>query len=74
MDYNQECRNSVQSMGINVAGLSDDLCVTIMEPWDAPENFYCDGEVSHADAKQWWLKSIEKKGGKHLIPILKKMI
>ena len=48
--------------GFNPSKLTDGQRYIILEPSDAPENYACDGEISHAEAKRRWLRRLAEAG------------
>lgn len=43
-------------------GLTREQEDVIMEPSEAPENYYCDGEITPAQAKQRWITNLKNSG------------
>lgn len=75
-NYGQRCLEMVKQKGINIEGLTADQATTIMIPCDAPENFYCDGEISHKQALIRWKEQLKNSGLKpeQITTIVKLMI
>lgn len=48
--------------GINGAAYDDRTLSTILMPVWAPENYFCDGEVSPRQARTQWLRSMREQG------------
>jgi hypothetical protein len=44
------------------ATLTEEQAAIIQQPMDAPENYYCDGEITAAQAKARWIKSLKESG------------
>ena len=42
--------------------VSEKQALVILEPWEAPENFYCDGEISHGKALELWKERLKNTG------------
>ena len=60
--YEQECLDELKAGGFNIDGLTPSQAVIILEPSHAPENFYCDGEVSHAQGLENWKNKMMRAG------------
>ena len=52
--YGQECLSELKAGGFKTDDLTPEQAVLILEPSHAPENFYCDGEISHYHALENW--------------------
>jgi hypothetical protein len=48
--YGKECKAELKADPKFPLVVTPKQAVVILEPVHAPENFYCDGEVSHAEA------------------------
>ena len=48
--YGQECVDRLKADKTFPLVVTPKQAVIILEPSDAPENFYCDGEVTHDEA------------------------
>lgn len=70
----EQTRKNVRNMGIDDAGLSDQACYLLMQPFDAPENYYCDGQISRAAAKKRWVSEVERTCGKKIATIARKLV
>ena len=33
-----------------------------LEPFEAPENYYCDGEITPAEAEKRWVRNLSNEG------------
>lgn len=53
---------SLRKHGFNPEELDDRQRYLIFEPIEAPENYYCDGEISPKEAYNLWLYKLEKSG------------
>ncbi len=60
--YGQECLGELKAGGFNTEGLTPSQAIIILEPSHAPENFYCDGEVSHAQGLENWKNKMMRAG------------
>jgi hypothetical protein len=55
-------KNQLTRLGFKVENLTENQIETIMIPFDAPENYYHDGEISHAQAKAIWKNQLIQSG------------
>lgn len=55
-------REQISKMGIDPSTLTQEQIELILEPSEAPENFYCDGEISHEEASARWFKRLRQTG------------
>lgn len=63
MDYYEDmCNRELLQAGFNLETLTEEQKYLILEPSEAPENFMCDGEISVAEAKRYWLKRLKNSG------------
>jgi hypothetical protein len=60
--YGQECLDELKVRGFKTDDLTSEQAVLILEPSHAPENFYCDGEISHAQALEKWKNKMMRAG------------
>lgn len=61
-DYKKYQKESAQKLGFDPTKLTEDQIDTLLIPIEAPENYYHDGEVSHAQAKKIWQDQMRKSG------------
>jgi hypothetical protein len=61
-DYEKEIRIQLRNAGLDPDELTDDQRYLIMEPNEAPENFFCDGEITPEEADKNWIKRINNCG------------
>lgn len=59
--YKQECVNRLVQAGFP-ATITPDQALEILQPSDAPENYYCDGEISQAQAFSSWKQRLRNAG------------
>ena len=52
----------LRNYGIEPDELTDDQRNIIMEPMEAPENYYCDGEITPAEADRNWIQRLNNSG------------
>lgn len=52
----------LKQVGLNPETLTDEQKEIILQPLDAPENYYQDGEIEEAEALEWWKWRLEKTG------------
>lgn len=62
MDYDEYVNEKIRKMGFNPNKLNEDQKYVLLEPSEAPENYYQDGEVTPDQAKQHWRKHMKKQG------------
>jgi hypothetical protein len=63
MEYFSEYENNLmRTLGFDPDKLTEDQKYILTEPFCAPENYYHDGEVTHAQAKQIWRNAMKKAG------------
>ncbi len=60
--YGQECLDELKAGGFKTEGLTPEQAVLILEPSHAPENFYCDGEITHTQAMENWKNKMMRAG------------
>ena len=58
--YGQECLEELKHTTLK--NVTPEQAVVILEPNHAPENFYCDGEVSHAQGLAMWKNKLTRSG------------
>ena len=59
-EYQEARLRELEAVGLT--GLTEEQASVILEPQEAPENFYCDGEVSPMSAKKYWKQRLELSG------------
>ncbi|MEK6829779.1 MAG: hypothetical protein AABY15_06685 [Nanoarchaeota archaeon] len=62
--YGEECLAELKGNGFDTEGITPSQAITILIPSHAPENFYCDGEISHPQALARWKKQLADSGMK----------
>jgi len=60
--YGQECKEELEKDPNFKLKVTEEQAVIILEPCHAPENFYCDGEISYAQALDNWLDKLKREG------------
>jgi len=58
--YGKECQETLKAAGLT--GITPEQAELIMQPSDAPENFYCDGEISPRQAVAGWKARLVQSG------------
>jgi hypothetical protein len=58
--YYQERTKTLAQHGIY--GLTKEQEDIIYEPSEAPENYYCDGEISPEEAEKRWVRNLSNAG------------
>lgn len=58
--YGQECVKELEGSGLGE--LTEAQAIHILEPSHGPENFMCDGEISHATALANWRRRCSDLG------------
>jgi len=58
--YGKECVKELESS--NIGTVTPEQAVIILEPEHAPENFMCDGEISHDEAMRSWKHRLANVG------------
>lgn len=61
-DYEKYQNQQIVNLGFDPNKLTEDQKWIILEPMEAPENYYCDGELSPAQAKQRWTRKMKEAG------------
>lgn len=59
--YGKECQEELKKGGFK-AEVTPEQAILILEPNHAPENFYCDGEISTTQAMSNWMERLRKAG------------
>jgi hypothetical protein len=59
--YKEESRQRLIQAGFPES-ITGDQALMILEPSDAPENFYCDGEINHTQALARWKRNLRNSG------------
>lgn len=60
--HDRYVREALTNAGFNVDSLTEEQKDLIMQPEDAPENFYCDGEISPRQAVAYWKQKLNNSG------------
>lgn len=55
-------KDSLKNVGVDAEIMSEDDVALFVEPTEAPENFYCDGEIKANVAMPRWLSKMKKAG------------
>ena len=58
-EYGRECQEELKDMGMEV---TPEQAIIILQPSHGPENFYCDGEISHEQAMENWMRRLKNSG------------
>ncbi len=58
--YGKECLQELE--GTELAGVTETQAQLILLPNHAPENFYCDGEISPQQAVDSWVAKLQRSG------------
>jgi len=61
-NYEKECQAELKADKKFQLSLTPEQAVIVLEPSHAPENFYCDGEVSHAQGLAMWKGRLKNSG------------
>lgn len=61
-EYGKECQKRLKDDPKFPLVVTPEQAILILEPDDAPENFYCDGEISHYEAMENWLGKLKRAG------------
>lgn len=61
-DYEEYRNQQITALGFDPAKLTDAKKDILLEPSEAPENYYCDGEISPTQAKQRWTRKMKETG------------
>jgi hypothetical protein len=51
-----------KKVGLDITKLTENQIDIINQPSEAPENFYCDGEISGSQANSRWLQQLVNSG------------
>jgi|TARA_R100000093_G_C1891949_1_gene57220 hypothetical protein len=52
----------LRAVGFNIANLTQEQKELINQPYDAPENYYMDGEVTPLEADRIWKENLKNSG------------
>ena len=58
----RECKQKLDKDPKFPLTVTPEQAIIILEPSEAPENFYCDGEISHAQALANWKRKLKESG------------
>jgi len=58
----KECKEQLDKDPKFPLTVTPEQAIIILEPSEAPENFYCDGELSHAQALANWQRKLKNSG------------
>lgn len=65
-DYEKYQKEQIVALGFDPSKLTEDQKYILLEPVEAPENYFCDGEISPAQAKQRWTRKMKEAGFKEI--------
>jgi hypothetical protein len=65
-DYENYRKESITALGFDPEKLTEAQKDILLEPSEAPENYYCDGEISPAQAKTRWTNRMRQAGFKEI--------
>ncbi len=60
--YGKECKKRLEDDPKFHLSVTPEQAIVILQPSDAPENFYCDGEISNAQALANWQEKLKNSG------------
>ena len=60
--YEKDRNEQLTKAGFDVSALTDEQKNVILEPSEAPENYYMDGEINARDAQKYWLLRLALSG------------
>ena len=58
MSYLNYRKNTLKEMGLNIDNYTDEQIDVILKPLNAPEDYYCDGEISPDQADRIYVKKL----------------
>lgn len=61
-EYGLECKKRLKDDPKFPLVVTPEQAILILEPSDAPENFYCDGEITPEEAMENWLNRLKRAG------------
>jgi hypothetical protein len=61
-DYEKYTDNELTKAGFNTDKLTQEQKNVITEPTEAPENYYCDGEITPKQAFKSWCQRLRRSG------------
>jgi hypothetical protein len=61
-NYEDYQRETIENLGLESDKLTKDQIYIILEPLEAPENYYCDGEITSAQADARWMRKLKESG------------
>lgn len=61
-DYEKYQNDELRKGGFNPDELTQEQKNIILQPSEAPENYYMDGEISSKQAFQYWYERLKKSG------------
>ena len=61
-DYEKYTDNELRKAGFNPDELTQEQKDVITEPTEAPENYYCDGEITPRQALTFWKQRLTRCG------------
>jgi hypothetical protein len=73
--YGQECKEELEKDPNFKLKVTEEQAVIILEPCHAPENFYCDGEITPRQALINWKRRLNESGlNPYHVSMIKKYI
>lgn len=61
-DYGKECKARLKADKKFPLAVNEEQAMLILKPSDAPEDFYCDGEISPEEAMRSWKEQLAQAG------------
>ena len=61
-DYGKECKLTLKADKSFPIAVDEEQAILIMKPNNAPEDFYCDGEISPEEAMSDWKTELSNVG------------
>lgn len=61
-EYRKDVDQALTKAGFDVTKLTERQRDLIVQPNEAPENFYCDGEISSSQARVNWITNMRNAG------------
>jgi hypothetical protein len=61
-EYGEECKKRLKDDPKFPLVVTPEQAIIILEPYDAPENFYCDGEITPEEALRSWKQRLKNSG------------
>jgi len=61
-NYEQYNKETINGAGLDYDSLTADQRSVVLIPVEAPENYFCDGEVTRTQAKAMWKRQLQRAG------------